>query len=195
MNIHVLWPGQPNGLYHRESVQEDFLVVAGECLVLIEGEELALKAWDFVHCPGRHRPHLRRRGRGAVRDRDGGLPRGGDDRLPGLGARARTARARTRRRTCRRRRTRRSISAESGPCRTARFPTDLEGQAASSCGTASTSASVSSSTTSAGVDSSITAASTAPAGQCGQDVERDLEPVRQRGSAERGRPCVCVDVA
>ena len=51
MNIHVLWPGQPNGLYHRESVQEDFLVVSGECLVLIEGEERRLKAWDFVHCP------------------------------------------------------------------------------------------------------------------------------------------------
>jgi uncharacterized cupin superfamily protein len=51
MNIHVLWPGQPNGLYHRESVQEDFLVVSGECLVLIEGEEQRLRAWDFVHCP------------------------------------------------------------------------------------------------------------------------------------------------
>ena len=51
MNIHVLWPGQPNGLYHRESVQEDFLVVSGECLVLIEGEERRLKPWDFVHCP------------------------------------------------------------------------------------------------------------------------------------------------
>ncbi len=51
INIHVLWPGQPNGLYHRESVQEDFLVVAGECLVLIEGEERRLKTWDFVHCP------------------------------------------------------------------------------------------------------------------------------------------------
>jgi uncharacterized cupin superfamily protein len=51
MNIHVLWPGQPNGLYHRESVQEDFLVVAGECVVLIEGEEHRLQAWDFVHCP------------------------------------------------------------------------------------------------------------------------------------------------
>jgi uncharacterized cupin superfamily protein len=51
VNIHVLWPGQPNGLYHHESVQEDFLVVAGECLVLIEGEEHPLKAWDFVHCP------------------------------------------------------------------------------------------------------------------------------------------------
>lgn len=50
INIHVLWPGQPNGLYHQESVQEDFLIVAGECLVLIEGEERRLKAWDFVHC-------------------------------------------------------------------------------------------------------------------------------------------------
>jgi uncharacterized cupin superfamily protein len=51
MNIQVLLPGQPNGLYHRESVQEDFLVVSGECLVLIEGQERRLKAWDFVHCP------------------------------------------------------------------------------------------------------------------------------------------------
>lgn len=51
INIHVLWPGQPNGLYHEESVKEDFLVLSGECVVLIEGEERALKAWDFVHCP------------------------------------------------------------------------------------------------------------------------------------------------
>src|SRR5262249_8125161 len=51
MNVHVLQPGQPNGLYHRESVQEDFLVVAGECLVLIEGEEHPLVPWAFVHCP------------------------------------------------------------------------------------------------------------------------------------------------
>lgn len=51
VRLKVLWPGQPNGMYHSEGVQEDFLVVAGECLVLIEGEERALKAWDFVHCP------------------------------------------------------------------------------------------------------------------------------------------------
>jgi uncharacterized cupin superfamily protein len=51
MNVHVIWPGEPNGMYHHESVQEDFLVVAGECLLLIEGEERPLKAWDFVHCP------------------------------------------------------------------------------------------------------------------------------------------------
>jgi uncharacterized cupin superfamily protein len=49
--LAVLQPGQPNGMYHREANQEDFLVLAGECLLLIEGEERALKAWDFVHCP------------------------------------------------------------------------------------------------------------------------------------------------
>jgi uncharacterized cupin superfamily protein len=49
--IHVLMPGQRNGLYHRERGQEDFLVVAGECVLVIEGEERHLKAWDFVHCP------------------------------------------------------------------------------------------------------------------------------------------------
>jgi uncharacterized cupin superfamily protein len=49
--LGVLQPGKPSALYHRESNQEDFLVLAGECLLLIEGEERALKAWDFVHCP------------------------------------------------------------------------------------------------------------------------------------------------
>ena len=39
------------GRYHREANQEDFLVLAGECLLLIEGEERPLKRWDFVHCP------------------------------------------------------------------------------------------------------------------------------------------------
>jgi uncharacterized cupin superfamily protein len=49
--IAVLEPGQPNGMYHREGDQEDFLVLSGECLLLVEGEERPLKAWDFVHCP------------------------------------------------------------------------------------------------------------------------------------------------
>jgi len=49
--IHVLMPGQRNGIYHRERGQEDFLVVAGECVLVIEGQERRLKAWDFVHCP------------------------------------------------------------------------------------------------------------------------------------------------
>jgi uncharacterized cupin superfamily protein len=51
VRIVVLRPGEPNGRYHRESVQEDFLVVSGECLLLIEEEEHRLRAWDFVHCP------------------------------------------------------------------------------------------------------------------------------------------------
>ena len=55
IGIHVLHPGQPNGMYHAENVQEDFLVLSGECLLLVEGEERRLKAWDFVHCaPGTH---------------------------------------------------------------------------------------------------------------------------------------------
>ncbi len=51
INIRVLQPGRPNGLYHTDSCQEDFLVLAGECVLLIEGEERRLQAWDFVHCP------------------------------------------------------------------------------------------------------------------------------------------------
>jgi uncharacterized cupin superfamily protein len=49
--LAVLQPGEPNGMYHRESIQEDFLVVEGECVLLIEGEERHLRRWDFVHCP------------------------------------------------------------------------------------------------------------------------------------------------
>ena len=51
LNIHVVWPGQPNCMYHGESTQEDFLILAGECVLVIEGEERLLRAWDFVHCP------------------------------------------------------------------------------------------------------------------------------------------------
>ncbi len=51
INVQVMWPGQPTGLYHAEEAQEDFLVLSGECLLLIEGQERRLKAWDFVHCP------------------------------------------------------------------------------------------------------------------------------------------------
>jgi uncharacterized cupin superfamily protein len=51
INIQTLLPGEPNCLYHSESLQEDFLVLAGECLLLVEGEERRLEAWDFVHAP------------------------------------------------------------------------------------------------------------------------------------------------
>ena len=51
INLSVVEPGQANCLYHSESQQEDFLVLAGECKLLVDGEERPLKAWDFVHCP------------------------------------------------------------------------------------------------------------------------------------------------
>ena len=51
VNLHVLRPGEPNGMYHGEPAQEDFLVLRGECLLIVEGRERLLRAWDFVHCP------------------------------------------------------------------------------------------------------------------------------------------------
>lgn len=51
VNIRVIDPGQPACLYHREAAQEDFLVLSGECRVLIEEQEVLLKAGHFVHCP------------------------------------------------------------------------------------------------------------------------------------------------
>ena len=51
VRLHVLEPGGPNGLYHAESKQEAFLVLAGECTLLVEGEERRLRAWDFFHSP------------------------------------------------------------------------------------------------------------------------------------------------
>ena len=51
IRIYVLEPGKSNCRYHREDAQENFLVLAGECKMLVNGEERALKSWDFVHCP------------------------------------------------------------------------------------------------------------------------------------------------
>jgi uncharacterized cupin superfamily protein len=51
VRLHVLPPGQSNGLYHRESEQEAFLVLSGECTLLVEGEERRLRPWDFFHSP------------------------------------------------------------------------------------------------------------------------------------------------
>jgi uncharacterized cupin superfamily protein len=50
-NISILGRGQSFGYYHRENAQEDFLVLSGTCLLIVEDEERELKAWDFVHCP------------------------------------------------------------------------------------------------------------------------------------------------
>jgi uncharacterized cupin superfamily protein len=51
IRLHVLEPGEPNGLYHSESSQEAFLVLSGECTLLVEGTERLLRQWDFFHCP------------------------------------------------------------------------------------------------------------------------------------------------
>ena len=51
VNITVLAPGEPMSMYHWEADQEDFLVVAGEALAIVEGEERPLHQWDLLHCP------------------------------------------------------------------------------------------------------------------------------------------------
>ena len=50
INVTVLEPGQ-SSVYHAEANQEDFLILAGECRLLVEGEERLLRAWDFFHSP------------------------------------------------------------------------------------------------------------------------------------------------
>ncbi len=51
INVNVLPPGAPMAMYHAEDAQEDFLVVAGEALLIVDGEERPLRQWDLVHCP------------------------------------------------------------------------------------------------------------------------------------------------
>jgi uncharacterized cupin superfamily protein len=51
INVSVIGPGESMAMYHWEADQEDFLVLAGEALLIVEGEERALRQWDFVHCP------------------------------------------------------------------------------------------------------------------------------------------------
>ena len=105
INIAILQPGQPLCMYHGEDEQEDFLMLAGEAILLVEGEERPLRQWDFVHCPPwtehvivgagsgpctvhrgrnahRRRPDLSRRGRRAEARR--GRPGRGDDGEGGL---------------------------------------------------------------------------------------------------------------
>jgi uncharacterized cupin superfamily protein len=55
INLNALHPGVPMAMYHEEPGQEDFLVLKGEALLIVEGQERPLKAWDFVHCP----PHTK----------------------------------------------------------------------------------------------------------------------------------------
>jgi uncharacterized cupin superfamily protein len=57
INLNVLPRGASLGLYHQEAHQEDFLVLAGECVLVVEGKTRPLRAWDFVHCPAAT-PHM-----------------------------------------------------------------------------------------------------------------------------------------
>jgi uncharacterized cupin superfamily protein len=51
VNVQIMQPGQPNCRYHSEPVQEDFLVLSGECIAIVDGEERPLRQWDLFHCP------------------------------------------------------------------------------------------------------------------------------------------------
>ena len=57
IGLVVLGPGEPMAMYHWETDQEDFLVLSGEALLIVEGEERPLRQWDFVHCPAKT-PHV-----------------------------------------------------------------------------------------------------------------------------------------
>jgi uncharacterized cupin superfamily protein len=51
INLTALQPGQPMTMYHGERYQEGFLVLRGECLLIVEGQEVPLRQWDYFHCP------------------------------------------------------------------------------------------------------------------------------------------------
>lgn len=51
VNVHTIWPGEPSAMYHSESVREAFLVLSGECILVVEEQERPLRQWDFFHCP------------------------------------------------------------------------------------------------------------------------------------------------
>jgi quercetin dioxygenase-like cupin family protein len=51
VHVHVLQPGETNGYYHAEAAQEGFIVLSGECLALVEGQERPMRQWDFLHSP------------------------------------------------------------------------------------------------------------------------------------------------
>src|SRR5205807_7132537 len=51
VGVTVLQPGEPMTRYHWETDQEDFLILAGEGIAIVENEERPVKQWDLVHCP------------------------------------------------------------------------------------------------------------------------------------------------
>ena len=61
INIRILGPGEPMSMYHWEADQEDFLVISGEALAIVEGEERPMRPWDLLHCPAGVEPRDHRR--------------------------------------------------------------------------------------------------------------------------------------
>ena len=53
IGLYCVEPGKPMSLYHHEAGQEGFLLLRGEAILLVEGEERPLRTWDFFHCPPR----------------------------------------------------------------------------------------------------------------------------------------------
>lgn len=51
VNVHVVWPCEPSAMYHSEGAREAFLVLSGECTLIVEEQERPLRQWDFFHCP------------------------------------------------------------------------------------------------------------------------------------------------
>jgi uncharacterized cupin superfamily protein len=51
VNVKVVWPGDPSALYHAEAAQEGFLVLSGECTLIVDEKERPLRQWDYFHCP------------------------------------------------------------------------------------------------------------------------------------------------
>ena len=51
IHLAVLGPGEHSTLYHAEEAQEDFLVLRGSCIAIVEEEERRVRQWDLIHCP------------------------------------------------------------------------------------------------------------------------------------------------
>ena len=51
VHVHVLQPGEAPGYYHAEEAQEGFIVLSGECIAIVEGQERRMRQWDYLHSP------------------------------------------------------------------------------------------------------------------------------------------------
>src|SRR5215210_7906315 len=95
VNVRVVWPGDPSALYHAEGVQEGFLVLSGECTLIVEEEERPLRQLGLLPLPSRYPARDRRHRERAVRDsHDRCASRSRDTALPGERGRSETRRVR-----------------------------------------------------------------------------------------------------